>query len=232
MFKTFAVFALVALFFVGYASAQAIDCEYCNKVTNATDCTNTSDTPNAAKLIQAFREELSSHILQASEEGADVDACVTLLFTKFCFHITSDDWGNFFSNVTVSITIDGITVWSATTTLPELMGENGLCLDDNTIIEILLLIPSLHDDIVALLKLLVATGCEPHGLFSLCLYFDPCDGYSSGDPSCGCFTLDFQLLYWSDYCVLKEDAFLGCVGNATQTIEPWGAKPMNTFAGL
>lgn len=95
--------------------------------------------------------------------------------------------------MTVSITIDGITVWSATTTLPELMGENGLCLDDNTIIEILLLIPSLHDDIVALLKLLVATGCEPHGLFSLCLYFDPCDGYSSGDPSCGCFTLDFQV---------------------------------------
>uniref|UniRef100_A0A7S4I9Z2 Uncharacterized protein n=1 Tax=Vannella robusta TaxID=1487602 RepID=A0A7S4I9Z2_9EUKA len=118
----------------------------------------------------------------------------------------------FFTNVTLSITVDHITIWSVETTLPELMEPNGgLCLDDDTVLEILALIPELHDDIEIILGILAITGCEPRGLFSMCFYFDPCEAYSSS--ICGCFEFDFQLLYWRGYCLYKFRGNIGCVGS-------------------
>lgn len=88
--------------------------------------------------------------------------------------------------------------------------NGGLCLDDDTVLEILLLIPGLADDVQKILAFLDATGCEPRGLFSMCFYFNPCENYSSGDL-CGCFEFDFQLLYWRGFCLYKFKGNIACV---------------------
>lgn len=88
--------------------------------------------------------------------------------------------------------------------------NGGLCLDDDTVLEILALIPGLRDAIEIILFILDATGCEPRGLFSMCFYFDPCDTYDAS-KICGCFEFDFQLLYWRSYCVYKFRGNIACV---------------------
>lgn len=90
--------------------------------------------------------------------------------------------------------------------------NGGLCLDDDTVLEILALIPGLQDSIDIILLILDATGCEPRGLFSMCFYFDPCESYSPSQI-CGCFEFDFQLLYWRSYCVYKFKGNIGCIGS-------------------
>ena len=116
--------------------------------------------------------------------------------------------------MTLSITVDRITVWSTNATLPQLMEpEGGLCLDDDTVLEILAMIPGLRESIKIILAILEATGCEPRGLFSMCFYFDPCDSSAPSDPMCGCFEFDVQLLYWRRYCLYKYRTNIGCVGS-------------------
>ena len=56
--------------------------------------------------------------------------------------------------MTISITLDGVTLWSDTTTLPELEEDGGYCLDDNTILEIMLLIPETKNATEKLIKAL------------------------------------------------------------------------------
>jgi hypothetical protein len=122
------------------------------------------------------------------------------------------------------------------------MVPGGVCLDDDTVLEIMLLIPSLRNETELLLKILEATGCTPRGLFSLCVYFTPCANSTllarlseageefvnrkpdNKDFPCGCFQLDFQLLYFYKWCVLKETANLGCVG--TLDVEQDDSKPI------
>ena len=102
-------------------------------------------------------------------------------------------------------------------------------MDDNTILEILLLIPELQDDAKIIAAILAATGCHPRGLFEMCFFFynqtcAPVPALESGfEPApvddfealvCGCFTFEFQLLYWRNYCLYKDESNLGCVGTA------------------
>ena len=83
-----------------------------------------------------------------------------------------------------------------------------------SVLEILLLIPSLRNDTEVILNILEATGCTPRGLFSLCVYFDPCSNTlaaasqpkphtgvvrkpkPNAEPLCGCFSFNLQLLYF------------------------------------
>ena len=77
------------------------------------------------------------------------------------------------------------------------MEDGGVCLDDNTVLEILLLIPSLRSYAEIIIKILEITGCEPNGIFSLCFYFTPCSLSNALSNlisfPCGCFSLDFQV---------------------------------------
>ena len=128
-------------------------------------------------------------------------------------------------------------------TLPELFPENGgLCLDDNTILEILLLIPELQNDAKIIAAILAATGCHPRGLFEMCFFFynQTCaapaieSGYGVANDVapvddfsliCGCFTFEFQLLYWRNYCLYKDESNLGCVGTAAALPVPGDLNP-------
>merc|ERR1712100_115051 len=181
----------------------------CEKVSNATSCVWYDDS-DYALLVSAFQDMKFEDL-----NGEDLSACIKLIVSHVCINIDFEEVGDFFTNVTISITLDGVVLWSDTTTLPELKEDGGLCLDDNTVLEILLLIPETRNATEWLVKALEWTGCEPKGIFSLCFYFEPC----SPEPEfCGCFTMDFQLLYWHNWCLYKSDTNLGCI-NDTQTVE-------------
>ena len=85
----------------------------------------------------------------------------------------------------------------------ELMTPEGLCLDDDTVLEILMEIPSLANDTQIFWDILQAFGCRPEGLFYMCFSFDPCstamikpamDASIQAPESllCGCFDFSFQ----------------------------------------
>merc|ERR1712137_1543362 len=92
-------FLLVLVVLLGVAFAE-VDHSFCNKVTNATDCTWYDDSDFA--LIGGALENAQP---EPQEEG-NYKVCATILFTKVCVHVDVADLGNFFSNVTLSITIE------------------------------------------------------------------------------------------------------------------------------
>jgi len=216
------ILVLFALCFVSQILAQEDPCSPgcfpCEKITNASSCVNSD-----SEIVRAFSQKQ-----EVSKRDNELQYCATIFFNHICVIVDITNWGNFFDNVTISITVDKITVFTFETTLPDLMEDGGVCLDDNTVIEILLLIPSLRNDTLTFLKLLEATGCQPRGIFSLCFYFTPCS-YTNVMPQiqngqqptqqqaqldvfpCGCFSLDFQLLYWRDYCIYSDATQIGCV---------------------
>jgi len=210
------LFAFVLLYISSFVYAH--DCE---KVSNSTDCVWYDDSD-----FGTFVSSLSNlKLVPVSNDGSRVtySACISPFISKICINVEFDPWGDFFQNVTLSITVDKITIWSFETTLPELMEPNGgLCLDDDTVLEILALIPALQDDIQIILGILEATGCEPRGLFSMCFYFNNCtttdgaiDIVLNEEAICGCFEFDFQLLYWRKFCLYKFKGNIGCVGEQT-----------------
>merc|ERR1711990_818769 len=111
-----------------------------------------------------FTSALEQMKFDPNNNGPSV--CAKLIVSEICFNVDFQTWGDFFTNVTLSITVDGITVWSDTTTLPELQEDGGVCLDDNTVLEIMLLIPETKNATEKLVKALEWTGCEPKGIFS------------------------------------------------------------------
>ena len=178
----------------------------CDKVSNATDCVTSNSNSTLLKYIPVGE-------LTTNSMANNVSLCVKIAFNSVCVNVDFAAWTNYFDNVTISITVDRITIFSFETTIPNLAADGGVCLDDYTVLEILLLIPSLRDYALIIMKILEATGCEPRGLFSLCFYFTPCAASSVTDVAlpCGCFSLSFQLLYWRDYCVVSEYANIGCI---------------------
>lgn len=213
------IVVLVLLCAVSFAFAQECTSN-CDKVSNATVCVDYNG-PNAAYDLMGAFSKLKFEQLDSNTYSA----CISLpLHTKVCVNVDFEDAGDFFTNLTLSITIDGITVWSTEATLPQLMQENGgVCIDDNTILEILALIPEFQDQAEIILRILEITGCEPRGLFSMCFYFQNCTSTASlalTSGICGCFQFDFQLLYWRDYCVYKDVADLGCVGTPAPRPHP------------
>mmetsp|Transcript_2638 Transcript_2638/g.4260 ORF Transcript_2638/g.4260 Transcript_2638/m.4260 type:complete len:213 (-) Transcript_2638:53-691(-) len=205
----FTVFFLIAYAFA--LDFSEIGTRDCNKVSNATDCVWYDDS-DFGVLTSAFSQLKLEPVDSFGSDRQKFSACISPLISEICVNVEVDPWGDFFSNVTLSITVDRITIWSIDTTIPQLLQENGgICLDDDTVLEILALIPSLQDDIEVILAILDATGCEPRGLFSMCFYFNPCEYYDPYSNICGCFEFDFQLLYWRKYCLYKFDGNIGCI---------------------
>eukprot|EP01096_Ripella_sp_DP13-Kostka_P010325 TRINITY_DN4041_c0_g1_i1.p2 TRINITY_DN4041_c0_g1~~TRINITY_DN4041_c0_g1_i1.p2 ORF type:complete len:247 (-),score=121.64 TRINITY_DN4041_c0_g1_i1:127-786(-) len=196
----------------------------CHKVSNATDCASYSDVQSQLQIVPV-------------ETANPLEFCVKIIFNKVCLKIDNTAWTNYFDNITLSITVDDKTIWSVSATIPELMTPEGLCIDDDTVLEILLEIPSLYGDAKTIMEILKAIGCRPEGLFSMCFSFTPCASTlqqqvhglkqqlfldqgrillpvvpSVESSLCGCFDFTFQALYYRKWCVYKDQSRLGCVG--------------------
>ena len=127
-----------------------------------------------------------------------------------CVDITVSPLGSFYEDLVIDLSIDHVKVWAINTTIPNIVVDDGVCVDGSTILEILETVPSLEPYQKLIFQLLDVFGCLPAGLFSICVLYDPC---SPSSTDCGCFSLDTQLLYFENYCVLKGVYNLGCIGN-------------------
>ena len=65
------------------------------------------------------------------------------------------------------------------------MTPEGLCLDDDTVLEILVEIPALANDTQIFMDILEVLGCRPTGLFYMCFSFEPCSTAAQQPPMMG-----------------------------------------------
>eukprot|EP01095_Lingulamoeba_sp_RSL-Kostka_P003902 TRINITY_DN1501_c1_g1_i2.p1 TRINITY_DN1501_c1_g1~~TRINITY_DN1501_c1_g1_i2.p1 ORF type:complete len:235 (-),score=52.91 TRINITY_DN1501_c1_g1_i2:787-1491(-) len=232
------IYSLVLLLSLFVICSFAQDC---SKVTNATECVTSGDD----KVLNYYKEMMNSIETHISQKDQTMKQCITII-AKICVKVDFVNWNPFFENVTLEITVEDIPVFHLETTIPDIFVNDGICLDDNTIFEILLEIPSLKNDTEIFINILKLTGCDSAGIFSMCFYFYPDespsevplismnnDGLINNNQkemvkennnnnnnndhmnqlavTNGCFYFDFQLLYFSKWCVVKETVPLGCI---------------------
>jgi hypothetical protein len=127
--------------------------------------------------------------------------CFTLLKTHFCVKYEAQEQSNLeFMNITLSVTVDDVPVWKTVTTWPDLYKSDGICIDDATVMEILMLVPSLNQYETLFSEILTLVGCLPAGLFSLCFQAAPNQ----------CLNFDVEFLFFEQYCVFTSSTPIGC----------------------
>lgn len=185
------LFAIVALMIAG---AYAQNCRAPPDVCTA------DATGSQSALIVAVPSNSDTHKFQS---------CFTLLHTAFCVEYSAEeDQNKEFMNVTIIIEVDHVPVHKIHTTWPDLYKGDGVCIDDATILEILELIPSLQSSVTILNDLLQVVGCIPGGLVSICFA-------GRGATSDHCLELNYDFLYFENYCVFAGSVDLGCDHNQT-----------------
>lgn len=82
--------------------------------------------------------------------------------------------------------------------------QNGseYCLDDASLLEVLLKIPALQPYYQVIYDIYEASECIPAGIFSVCLI---------REPGTFCYQLVSQLFYFENFCYKKSVVNIGCI---------------------